>query len=70
MATGATVAAVPNLLNLQPEAEYQNISRAANAAALIQSTSAPELPGHSAVVGRYSRETPVLSAMDDDTDVA
>jgi murein DD-endopeptidase MepM/ murein hydrolase activator NlpD len=70
VATGATVAAVPNMLNLQPQTEYQDISRAANAAALIQSTSAPELPGHSAVVGRYSRETPELSAMDDDTDVA
>jgi murein DD-endopeptidase MepM/ murein hydrolase activator NlpD len=63
------VAAVPSLLNWQPGPEYRDVTRTA-VGALIQSTSAPQLPSHSATVTRYTRDTPALAAMDDNTDIA
>jgi murein DD-endopeptidase MepM/ murein hydrolase activator NlpD len=63
------VAAVPNLLDGQHGVEYRDVARTA-AGALIQSTSGPELPRRNAAMSSYTRETPELSAMDDNTDIA
>jgi murein DD-endopeptidase MepM/ murein hydrolase activator NlpD len=63
------VAAVPNLLDGQPGVEYRDVAHTA-AGALIQSTSGPELPSRNAAMTSHTRETPELSAMDDNTDIA
>ena len=60
---------MPNLLDGQHGVEYWDVARTA-AGALIQSTSGPELPSRNAAMSSYTRETPELSAMDDNTDIA
>lgn len=72
VATGATVAAGHSLFEQQPTVEIRNVGHTATGA-LIQSSSAPELPHRpatAAATGQATRSTPDLAAMDDDMDVA
>jgi murein DD-endopeptidase MepM/ murein hydrolase activator NlpD len=71
VATGATVAAAPNLLGSTPtSAQYQDVARTA-AGALIQSSSGYSPPRHAAGSGSSTRDAAKLAeAPEDDTHIA
>jgi murein DD-endopeptidase MepM/ murein hydrolase activator NlpD len=70
VATGATMAAGHSLFEQQPTVEFRTVGHTATGA-LIQSSSAPELPRRTAAAsGRATRDTPGLAAIDNDMDVA